>query len=183
MVPYVTLYPETRAALEADGIAAEYVDVSGSPSAYHDALEAVWRGGVGFTVVEQDIVVWPGALKALWACEWDWCGYAYSIGTHYGSYLGCVRFSDELVAGFPGAFDAIAVLPPDGTPRRYWGRLDTRLKSVLETAGHEMHVHWPLVGHLNPDKPDPIINCRCGRAVPYEIVRFGPPWRCGQCDR
>ena len=180
--PWVTLHPETKAALEADGQTPEYAYVGRSPEAYHDLLEQVWRRGNGFLVVEHDIVVTPGVLRQLWECACDWGGRAYSIGTAYDSYLGCAKFSDALVGGNPGVFDAVANLRPDGTPKRYWGRLDTRLKQVLENMGQTMHIHWPAVDHLNPDKGTPFVNCvQCGAAIPDEIVRLGPPMKCPRC--
>ena len=183
MVPYVTLYPETRAAREADGIAAEYVDVSGSPSAYHEHLERTWAEGAGFINIEQDIVVRPGLIRELVECREPWCGAPYAISTAIGSWLGCVRFSDELVGGYPGVWTAVDNLPPDGTPKRYWGRADTRLKRVLEEqVGLTMDLHWPAITHLNPAQQPPIFNCgRCGTALPWEVVRERPPWRCPRC--
>jgi hypothetical protein len=184
IVPYAALRPETRAALEADGREAEYVHVGGSPEAYHGLLESVWREGRGFILVEQDIVVWPGALAALEACPEPRCGMAYSLSTGYGSWLGCARFSDRLVADNPGVFQAIDALPFDGTPRRYWGRLDTRLDTVLaQQVGAPMHVHWPAVGHLNPAQQAPVLNMRCGHPVPDEIVQWGPEAQRAWTDR
>jgi len=184
VVPYAKLYPETREALEADGVEAEYVDVGRDPTAYHWLLEQLWGKSHGFIVVEQDIVVRPGCVAELESCPEPWCGFAYSIGTTYGSFLGFVKFSDDLVAHHPGVFLGIASLRDDGTPRRYWGRLDTRLKQVLEDReGQRMHIHWPAVDHLNPDKGTPIVNCvRCGAAIPDVIVRQGPPMRCPRCE-
>ena len=184
LVAYATLYPETKAALDLDGIAAEYVYVGQGPEAYHDLLERTWAKGQGFVNVEQDIVVYPGAIAALIACPEPWCGAAYSISTGWGSWLGCVRFSDDLVAGNPGVFTAISNLPFDGTPRRYWGRLDTRLKRVLEDQYRlTMHIHWPSVGHRNPAQQPPILNWACGHAIPFEVARLGPPYpRCPACQ-
>ena len=176
-------YPETREALEADGIEAEYVYVGGSPTAYHELLARVWAEGQGFVNVEQDIVVRPGLIRELEACPEAYCGAPYAISTTIGSWLGCVRFSDVLVTGWPSVFNAIDSLLPDGTPRKYWGRLDTRLKQVLEShLGLTMHLHWPAVEHLNPAQRPPIYTCSaCGLALPWEVVREEPPWRCPRC--
>jgi hypothetical protein len=183
VVPYAVLAPETRAALEADGVVAEYVFVGADPTAYHGLVERLWSEGDGFLIVEQDIVVRPGSVAELADCPEPWCGFAYSIGTSYGSYLGCARFGRDLVLGHPGVFAAVANLRDDGTPRRYWGRLDTRMKAVLEDhEGQRMHVHWPALDHLNTDKGTPIVNCvQCGAAIPDEIVRQGPPVECPRC--
>lgn len=154
VVPYATLAPETRAALEADGIDAEYVFVGGEGTAYHDLMERTWRDGAPFAVVEQDIVVRPGLIAEFEACGAQWCVAPYYKGDALITALGCVRFGSELVASGMGVWDAVNSLPFDGTARRYWGRLDTRLRVVLEQRyGLAMHVHWPTVAHLNPDAP------------------------------
>lgn len=185
VVPYSTLYPETRAALEADGIDAEYVYVGvGQDSTYHDLVERLWAEGRGWINVEQDIVPWPGALRQLWDCPCEWGGFAYGLAMGYGAYLGCTKFSDSLVRERPGVVAAVAYLRDDGAPRRYWGRLDTRLKQVLEDQEQlTMHIHWPAVRHLNPSQRVPIFNCpRCGAAVPDERVQQGPPpYPCERC--
>lgn len=186
VVPYAVMFPGVREALSADGREPEYVWVGGSPEAYHGLLERLWAEGRGWLNVEQDIVVYPGALAAMEACPEPWCGTAYSLSTGYGSYLGCAKFSDALVADSPGVFEWIAQARPDGTPRRYWGRLDTRLATALhDRLGLSIHVHWPAVGHLNPSQQPPHVNRPgCGHRIPDEVVRQGPgavrAWRC--CD-
>jgi hypothetical protein len=191
-VPYATnldahaigLYPETRAALEAEGIEAEYIDLTGKPTAYHELLLRTWEEGRGWINVEHDIVPWPGALRLLWDCSCDWGGYAYSLGNAYASYLGCTKFSDALVQAHPDAVRRIDGLKPDGTAPRYWGRLDTRLKQVLEDQlGLVMHLHWPAVGHMNPDKKPGYWHCRCGARIPTETIMSGPgPYLCPACQ-
>lgn len=151
VVPYVKLYAETRDALVEDGVLADYVSMAGDGTAYHGLLESLWADGDGFIIVEQDIVVRPGVIAELEACQRDWCGFTYALSSGYGAYLGCTKFSRRLLQDHPGVFSAIAALPFDGTPRRYWGRLDTRLKQVLEdNEGQRMHIHEPPVLHLNP---------------------------------
>lgn len=181
IVPYATLFEETRSALDATGRAIEYVDVGHSPTAYHELLLNVWHAGEAFLVVEQDIVPWDGAIDELEECPSPWCGRGYNLGTHIGAYLGFTRFSDALVCDNPGVIDAIDRLAPDGTPRRYWGRLDTRLKQVLEDQlGLTVDLHWPAVEHLNPDKGRFVANCvRCGEPIPWAtILKSPPPYTC-----
>ena len=177
VVPFAKLWDETKAALEADGRAAEYHYVGGSPTAYFELLQSVWAQGEAFTVIEQDIVPYVGAIAALEACSQPWCGFAYSMGGSMEAALGCTRFSDELVKDNPGVIDAIAQLPFDGiTDRRHWGRLDSRLAQVLhDQLGLTMCVHWPAVGHLNPDKEPLRANCvHCGEAIPWATIMAGP---------
>ncbi len=179
------VYPETRAALAADGQEPEYVDVGGSRTAYHDLLALLWADGRAFVVVEQDIVVRPGVVAELAACPRDWCGFAYSLSTgYYVGGLGCTRFAERLLRERPSVPAALDALPPDGLPRRWWQRLDTRLKSYLEGEGLSIHGHWPAVGHLNVGQQfRGAANCsRCGAPVPRErLVAGPPPYDCERC--
>jgi hypothetical protein len=184
IVPYVDLYPETRAALEADGQTPEYVDVRGSPSAYHEMLLRVWSEGQGFTVVEQDIVVRPGRIAELEACPEPWCASVYPISGGFITGLGHVRFSHALVRERTAVIERIDSLPFDGTPRRYWGRLDTRVgQSLMDHESLRVHRHLPPLRHLNPVQQPPIFNCvKCGAAAPEEdMLEAEPPYTCRQC--
>jgi hypothetical protein len=188
VVPYANLYPETRAALEADGhVHAEYIRTGGEVFDYYNLLKQLWASQEGFVIVEQDIVPWPGAIQLLWDCPENWCGYAYELSVGFGAYLGCTKFSDDLVAENPSIIETIARLPNHGMPPRHWARLDTRLKEVLEDyAKQKMHVHWPSVGHLNPaQKFLGAFNCgSCGAPVPEEVYRAQPwPYPCSACGR
>lgn len=178
IVPHTDLRPETRAALEADGQTPEYHRVGpGTDEAYFNLLHAVWAEGAAFTVVEHDIVVFPGAIADLEACSQPWCGRPYSMGGSMEAALGCTRFSAALVANNPGVVDAIDRLPFDGiTKRRHWGRLDTRLAQVLhDQLGLTIHTHWPAVEHLNPDKARLRANCvHCGETIPWATIMAGP---------
>lgn len=181
---WTDLQPETRAALDSSGYPVEYVDCRGDQSRYHGALEAAWRVGGDLAVVEHDIVPWPGALAELEACWRSWCAFPYELSVGYGSWLGCARFSASLLDAVPDAPAAVDRLRDDGTPRRYWARLDTRLAQVLEANGHRQHQHWPAVGHLNPAQRFlGAVNCSaCGAPVPPEQMRLGPPpYACRSC--
>ena len=179
-------YPEVIAALAADGIAPETVDVGGSPTAYHELFIRLWADGDGFVVVEHDVVVPRGAIRSLERCREPWCGVPYPSHNGYlEGALGCTRFSTSLVRSVPEVPATVDQLASDGTPRRYWGRLDTRLKQVLEDRiGLRFHAHWPAADHLNPVIRPPIVNCSgCGGEIPPAITRLGPPpYPCPRCD-
>ena len=181
VVPWAKEFPEVRAALEADGIEAEYFYVGGSPTAYHELFLELWHSGQGWINVEQDIIPYPGAIADLEQCSCKWGGKPYWLGSVFGAYLGLTKFSDELVRDNPGVMDALDTLRDDGTPRRYFGRLDSRLGQVLnDQVGIAIETHWPAVVHLNPDKQmHGGVNCvECGRAIPWRVLRLGPPWPC-----
>ncbi len=182
LVCYAELRQETREALETDGYRPRYVDVSASQFAYHEALSAEWRQGRGFINVEHDIVPWPGALRELWDCSEPWCVFTYRVNAEYDGYLGCVRFSDALVRNEPDAMDAAGRLTY-GPPPRYWGWVDNRLGQVLTDRGYRKHRHWPAVTHLRTYPQAVAWNCRCGAAIPEEIVASGPPPHlCPACE-
>lgn len=188
IVPYATdtrtgqlgPYPETRAALEAQGIEAEYVYTGKSPEDYHELLSGLWREGTGWINIEQDIVPWPGAIAELEACPEELCAFPYELSTGWGAWLGCTKFSTELIAREPGLFHGMAALPFDGTPKRYWGRLDTRMYEVLERAGRIRHLHWPAVEHLHESqKFNGSFSCPHGKAIPREVLMRQPwPYPC-----
>ena len=182
IVPWAKEFPEVRAALEADGRQAEYVYVGGSPTAYHELFLGLWHEGHGWINVEQDIVTFPGAIAELEACPELWCARAYWLGAVFGAFLGFTKFSDDLVRNNPGVMEAIDRLRDDGTPRHYFGRLDTRLSQVLmDQLGLTIHLHWPAVEHLNPEKKmRGGVNCtECGRSLPWRVIRLEPSqWTC-----
>lgn len=183
VVPYARLWPETRAALEADGIDARYVFTGGSDDAYYGLLRELWESGEGWLNVEQDIVPWSGAAAQLDACPRDWCACPYELSTGPGAWLGFTKFTAAFTRARPGAVAAIDGLPFDGTPRRHWGRLDTRLVQVLEDERLAPHIHYPLVGHLNPAQRFlGTYNYGCGHEVPRSVWT-SRPWPYGRACR
>jgi len=157
------LQPETLAALRRDGI--EPLKAAISPydrEGYWRLLSALWELKGGFTVVEQDVVPFPGAIAELEACSERWCGYRYELQTGFHAALGCAKFDASLMAEFPRALERVGELgfgpdgsrggpDDDGLPRKDWRRLDTRIDRVLrQECGVQMHVHDHVVGHLNP---------------------------------
>ncbi len=157
--------------------------MSASETAYHDLLARTWADGAGFVVIEHDIVVYPGAIRAMLDCPEPWCVTVYRCNSEYDGYLGCVRFSDALVRAEPDALDAAGRLTY-GPPPRYWGWVDNRLGQVLTDRGYRKHRHWPAVTHLRAYPQAVAWNCRCGAAIPEEIVASGPPPHlCPACER
>lgn len=186
VVPFVELYPGVVEALTADGVEGELLDCRGGPEAYYGHLERLWAEGTGFIVVEQDIVVNPGNVAELAACPEGWCGFVYGISTGYITGLGFTKFGTDLTRDHPEAITRLDRLPPNGTPPRYWGRLDTQIaQSLMDHEGQTVHRHLPPVRHLNPVQQLPFWNCsRCGAAVPDSVMRAGPPpYPCTSCGR
>jgi hypothetical protein len=144
---------KTRAAL--DGQApdrVEYVDVSGSPTAYFELIRRLWGEQRSFILVEHDIVPPAGALEALEACGHSWCSAppatrhdgssrdlrAWTARGRKAAQLTCNRFDRALMVGLPKA----CVLRPG---LQHWGNVAEGLLSKLERSGASCHVHLDLV--------------------------------------
>ena len=172
--PYTQLRPETRAALEGTG--ATFVDVSGD-DAYYWLLQAFWHRQEGVIVVEQDIVPPPGAIDELRDCPELWCARPYQVGINIDCWLGLTKFSPEIMAAVPDAFNRME--------RTTYDSLDGQLLPYLWQRGYHVHKHWPAVDHLH-DCGDPQIVlascCACGGAIRFEQARKGPNMvRCHNC--
>jgi len=117
---------------------AEFVEVLGA-AGYGELVQRLWDAGEPFAVVEQDVVPWPGALRALEECSGAWCAYAYGAeDLRTGCvYLGCVRFR-------PADLGPIWV---SGLP---WSVIDCSLTEQLRGHGQEVCQHRPSVSNLNP---------------------------------
>lgn len=123
----------------------EVIEVVMQDDFHYGRLAAdLFNAGRGFVLVEDDVVPWPGAIKQLLACEEPWCGFEWPrfyvqdeprSGFTHG--LGCVRFSDTLVAQYTPAW---------GDKR--WDEVDGAVFQMLE--GLECHIHTPPVAHLKP---------------------------------
>jgi hypothetical protein len=153
------------------------VDVSGDGDRYFWLMEALWHRGEGLLVVEHDIVPYPGAIKALQECPEPWCAVPYQVGVNVGTWLGCTKFSPEIMSTVPDAFDRME--------RTDYDAIDGQLLPYLRQRGYQTHVHWPATQHLN-DCGDPNIilgACPCGGAIRFEQARPGPnAVLCPKCD-
>lgn len=156
LVPFTCLRPETVVGLVDSEVQAEItyrpiLDDEG----YFMALDEFWTPGEGkfpepFIVVEHDIVVRPETLGELRDCPEDWCAAPYPYLNHERAWgMGCVKFSDRLIARNPWLFQQIG---PDGDathPSRHWCRLDARIFEALTRRGETRHEHeGPALGHV-----------------------------------
>ena len=177
------LYPGVVEAIRANGVEPECTDVSRDKRAYQNLLAAAWAKGA-FVVVEHDVVIKPGTLAALEACPKPWCTVVYKTtsGGWLAGALGCTRFDASLIKCHQRVFDDVDRLRAYTEGDRYWGRLDTRLREVLERCGHTPHPHWPAAHHLNPNIKYAVMNCaRCGTELPEEIAESSPFPQCPAC--
>lgn len=139
--------PATRIALAP--YSPTYVKVRGD-TGYPEMLAALWKRGTAFIIVEQDVVPWPGAIEELQSCPKPWCAFAYD--KHYrmergapgdAVYLGCAKFSDELIAATPYVWSDWMTA--------HWASVDTRISAIARSSGFDVHQHQPGVVNANPN--------------------------------
>jgi hypothetical protein len=142
-IPYTEIQPATLISLI--GYTYTPVKVEGEYG-YSYYFRDRWRSGKTFINLEHDIVVYPGALKALWDCPREWCVYDYHLPVHWernlehetrGIPLGCMKISAEMISKTKDLWD---VPVP-------WSYCDFRLTG----CGLNVHQHHPGVVNANPE--------------------------------
>ncbi len=172
VIPFVQgrLADETKA--WGDEHHAQFVDLTGQPFGYADLIEQLWRDGVGFYVVEQDVVPSDEQFTEMVACQEEWCAGVHKLHDDAAEVwsLGCMKFSDRLLARHfdllytgddenPDGADCLArrleLTGMDGKPMgsdRSWYRVDLALQGVVRQGGFaEPHLHGPAGRHLHRD--------------------------------
>jgi hypothetical protein len=132
VVPYTELSPATREAVPE----AHFVEVDAGDG-YRLLLADLWTAGDAFTLVEHDVIPTRRQLDDLDSCPAPWCHFGYYPG-HWIPVFGCVRFSSDLIAGTPGAWDD-ASWP--------WSQLDAKFATYARDRGWKPHWHSPHVRH------------------------------------
>lgn len=164
VAPYTAFAEGVADALDATGWTWHPVDVSGSPHAYWDLLDDLWREGHDFAVVEHDVLVQPGTLTELAACPEPWCGNPihYFVGPYAG--LACTKFTAGLIAGNPNALAVVGGMSDAAHEPRHYCRIDGWLQQVLNRNNAVMHVHQPTLPHVRdyPGPPQPSHGCTGG---------------------
>lgn len=134
--------------------------------AYAQLLAELWRDGESFTIVEDDIAPWPGAIMAMIACPHYWCGYHYCLPGRWDA-------ADEQdpytgLAGTNGCFkvtsDVIAAAPDlcQRWETHEWRLVDVAMTAALRhvfgldgaPAENAFHVHTPPVAHALHYRPE-----------------------------
>lgn len=90
-----------------------------------------WKEGETFINIEQDVVIYPGAIEAIWDCPQEICAYNYHLPIHRknpGTPLGCVKFSKEIIKKMRWK-------------KAKWSLLDQQLSLV--------HQHYPSIVNAN----------------------------------
>jgi hypothetical protein len=148
------LEEETLAALRAEGMGEAVHRLEERDDAYWELLLALWTCGDDFVLVEQDIVIWEGAVELLATCPSGWCALPYELYVahqprlHYG--LGCTKFSAAFCQQYPLAIERIGIEGNEMHPPKHWCNLDDRLATYLRGMGAQLCTHWPEVDHVHP---------------------------------
>lgn len=141
-IPYTEIQPATKIAL----IGYNYtpIEVKGD-FGYSNYFKDRWEEGQTFINLEHDVVVYPGALKALWDCPEEWCVYDYHLPNHWsrnleievnGIPLGCMKISDKMIEKTKALWDTAVI----------WNKCDQHL-----TKCHlKIHQHHPGIVNANP---------------------------------
>lgn len=112
-----------------------------SGSAYYDLVQTAWAEGQEFFIVEQDVVVWYGAIPKMQMCEEPWCTLATIChGREIKTTFGCVKFGQKLIDQRPGFWDDIP---------KEWFHLDANFADKIGWPFIKPHSHWPIATHLN----------------------------------
>lgn len=122
--------------------------MSGSDTAYWEALFSRWGQGEDLVNIEQDIEIHAQVLGQFTSCLQPWCVFPYSLAP-YGDMayiaLGCTRFRYE-VQDLVSAAD-IAAVPNHRKTSRHWSGIDAPVARAMAAHGVPVCVHSPPVGH------------------------------------
>lgn len=144
-VPFTTFYPATPISLI--GFNFRLTPTNGV-NGYAQYFRDRWKDGKPFINVEQDIVVWPGAIKQLWDCPHDWCVFDFHLPNHQtrnlenekvGVPIGCVKITANMIAQTSGLWDQNCS----------WEYCEQQLTKGLIAAGFTPHQHHPGVVNGN----------------------------------
>lgn len=143
LIPALKQNCPAELALRAEGLNPE-VQIITNNKRYSELIHKYWNDHKGFIIVEHDVIPWPGALKALWSCKHEWCGYSYPLHAQglFGGYLGCTKFSAAFTDKYPKV--------PTYIWNSNWQTIDGILLTQLrkETGKKYFHLHFPPVAHI-----------------------------------
>ena len=100
-----------------------------------------WSLGEEFFVVEQDVIVWLGAIERMQGCAEKWCTLpTICHGRIITTTFGCVKFGSDLIEKNPGFWDDIPTT---------WFHLDANFTDKMGWPYIRPHPHDPIATHLN----------------------------------
>ena len=142
-VAYTKVYPSTLISL----IGYNYQPVKTDDNyTYSEYFKDRWKEENTFINIEQDIVVYPGAIEALWDCPQEFCAYDFHLPNHRkrnleedtrSCPLGCIKISKEMIKKSFGLWNI--PIP--------WNECDQRIIK----SGIKVHQHYPSIVNTNID--------------------------------
>lgn len=146
-LPYVKVYPTTLISL----IGYNYQPVlTRGKDGYSNYFKTRWEEGKTFVNVEQDIVVHPRAIREIWDCSHDWCGFDFHLPNHQlrnleeeytGVPIGCVKITNCAIEQTFGIWDN----PVE------WVMCEQNITKSFVAAGIPFHQHHPGVVNANKE--------------------------------
>ena len=112
---------------------------------YSDFFRERWKEGKTFINIEQDIVVYPGAIEAIWNCPREFCAYDFHLPNHRlrnlendtrSCPIGLVKISKEYIEKTPDLWDEDVM----------WNICDHHIIK----PGIKIHQHFPSIVNANP---------------------------------
>lgn len=144
-VPHVEIQPATKIAL----IGYPYTPAETlGEFGYFEYFKQRWAEEKTFISIEQDIVVYPGALKAIWDCPEELCVYDFHLPCHWdrnleeekvGLPIGCIKISEEVIKKTKDHWNVEPVLPYE---------VDLHFTKIVG-KGVKVHQHHPGVVNAN----------------------------------
>ena len=138
VVAYTELRPRVAAELEAQAPECEFVDVSGSPTAYWALLGQLWERQETFALIEHDVLIGPGTIERFASCPEPWCSSAPCLQS--------CRFRREIMCRHP------TLVSDTGDWNRHWAAMPLEMPLG---CGEHVHVHHDTpIEHLGARKTD-----------------------------
>jgi hypothetical protein len=163
------VHPLTRAAIEKYAPQTEYVDTSGSETAYWEAVRTNWNGTEDLMLIEHDVEIHAQVVPQFEACENLWCHFPYPYrGGLTNMATGCTRYRAEMQR-IVSPEDILAEKSYRGVPG-HWEYLDCTMANAFSKKGLGVCDHSPPVGHRGEHRacfPCSILNeSQCLRGYP-----------------
>ena len=143
LIPYSKAVPKLQ--LVVDCLRIQHVEPRlakvGPGDEYWMLLSDMWKAGIEFFIVEQDVFVWQGAIQQLHECEHAWCTLPTMChGRLIPTTFGCVKFGAKLMEQRPEFWGDIP------SP---WFHLDAYFADKMGWPFIRPHLHDPPATHLN----------------------------------
>lgn len=121
------------------------IKVDTSKTGYSQYFKDRWNDRETFINIEQDVVIWDGAIESLINCSQPWCLYDYkSEPWDYNMlrsvHLGCTKITSSLIEKTKEIWD----------DEIEWDKCDIHLFREAREAGIRPHQHFPAVTNANP---------------------------------